>query len=232
MRHIETCLSPDLIHLHDLADRTVVIIDILRATSCFTAGIASGVEHIVAKATPEECIQLRKQGYLTAGERNGMKIEGFDLGNSPFEYMKAGGKKIAATTTNGTKAIVATKDSNNVLIGSFLNISTIGEYIREQTNDLLLVCSGWKGRFSMEDALFAGALVDILYEDFMLTDDASIACHSLFLSAKNDMLLFLKNCSHFNRLKGYGLHEDLQFCMTRDKFNVLPVVVGGIITKG
>jgi 2-phosphosulfolactate phosphatase len=231
MRYIETCLSPDLVHLHTLEDKTVIVIDILRATSCFVAGIASGVELIVPKSSPEECMAMRNEGYLIAGERNGLKISDFDLGNSPLEYMKCAGKKIAATTTNGTKAILLSQQSQNTIIGSFLNFDAVVEFVKNQSGDLLLMCSGWKGRFSMEDSLFAGALVNAVYEDFMLVDDASIACQSLYLSAKNDMFIFLKNCSHFSRLKDYGLEDDLRFCLKMNQFDVLATVKNSVIVK-
>ncbi len=231
MRQIETCLSPDLLHLHTIHDKMVVVIDVLRATSCFTAGIGAGVTEIVPRATEAECFELRQRGYVIAGERNGLKIPGFDIGNSPFEYMEQMGKKIASTTTNGTKTLNMVCDSPIVLIGSFLNLSAICRFVKTQDLDLLLVCSGWQGRFSMEDSLFAGAVVDMVYDYFTVKDDASIACCSLFLSAKNDLVGFLKNCSHFNRLKGYGLMREVEFCLSIDRFDVLPKYKNGFISS-
>ena len=107
MKTVDVCLSPDLMHLYDVRDKTVVIIDILRATSCMTTAFAHGINSITPFAKLEDCIAMKAKGYFTAGERDGKKVDGFDLGNSPFEYMeeKLKGKKIAFTTTNGTQAI-------------------------------------------------------------------------------------------------------------------------------
>src|SRR3990170_8714567 len=106
-RTIDVCLSPDLMHLYPVDDASVVVVDILRATSCMTTAFAHGIESIKTFAGLAECLELRNEHYLTAGERDGKKVEGFDLGNSPFEYMNENlrDQKIAFTTTNGTIAI-------------------------------------------------------------------------------------------------------------------------------
>ena len=98
MKTIDVCLSPDLMHLYDVRDKTVVIIDILRATSCMTTAFAHGIESITPFAKLEDCIAMKAKGYFTAGERDGKKVDGFDLGNSPFEYMeeKLKGRKIGS----------------------------------------------------------------------------------------------------------------------------------------
>ena len=112
-------------HLYDVRDKTVVIIDILRATSCMTTAFAHGINSITPFAKLEDCIAMKAKGYFTAGERDGKKVDGFDLGNSPFEYMeeKLRGKKIAFTTTNGTqaiaKAIEAQGNNYRILFESF-----------------------------------------------------------------------------------------------------------------
>src|SRR5688572_2440727 len=106
-RMIDVCLSPDLMHLYQVQDQSVVVVDILRATSCMTTAFAHHIDSITTFAELQECLELKDRGYLTAGERDGKKVEGFDFGNSPFEYMDPllKGRKIAFTTTNGTRAI-------------------------------------------------------------------------------------------------------------------------------
>ena len=149
-------------HLYDVRDKTVVIIDILRATSCMTTAFAHGINSITPFAKLEDCIAMKAKGYFTAGERDGKKVDGFDLGNSPFEYMeeKLKGKKIAFTTTNGTQAIAKAIEAREIIIGSFLNLSAITSHLLESNNKVLLVCAGWKGKVNLEDTLFAGAIVD------------------------------------------------------------------------
>jgi 2-phosphosulfolactate phosphatase len=87
MKKIDVCLSPDLMHLYQTNHRSVVVVDILRATSCMTTAFAFGIKSITPFASLEDCRAMKAQGYFTSGERDGKKVEGFDLGNSPFEYM-------------------------------------------------------------------------------------------------------------------------------------------------
>src|SRR5882672_9962544 len=111
MKSIDVCLSPELMHLYDVKDRTVVVVDILRATSCMVTAFAHGVDSITPFADLNACRVMKQKGYITSGERDGKMVDGFDKGNSPFEYTGADirGKKIAFTTTNGTQAIEKAK---------------------------------------------------------------------------------------------------------------------------
>ncbi|HYG01363.1 MAG TPA: 2-phosphosulfolactate phosphatase, partial [Chryseosolibacter sp.] len=131
MRSIDVCLSPDLIHLYPVQESAIVVVDILRATSCMTTAFAHGVESIRPFAKLDECLAMKGNGYFTAGERDGKKVEGFDFGNSPFEYMHDSikGKRIAFTTTNGTLAIARSEGAKQILIGSFLNLSALTEHL-------------------------------------------------------------------------------------------------------
>lgn len=231
MKNIEVCLSPELIHLYELVDKTVVIVDIFRATSCMTTGMAHGVAEIKPFASLEECRAMKDQGYVTAGERGGKKVEDFDMGNSPFGYMdeKLKGKKIAVTTTNGTVAIEKSKGAREVIIGSFLNKNAIVKYLIEQPNDILIVCAGWKGRFSLEDTLFAGALVESLYEKTETTCDSALAAQMLYDREKNDLFTFLNNSAHAKRLSKIGITKDIAFCLEENKYDVVPVLKNGAI---
>ena len=124
MKTIDVSLSPDLMHLYTVSDKTVVVVDILRATSCMTTAFAHGIKGIIPVADLKDCLALKSALVHTAGERDGKKVDGFDFGNSPFEYMnpKLTGKLIAFTTTNGTQAIVKSHGARHIIIGSFLNL--------------------------------------------------------------------------------------------------------------
>src|SRR6187401_296006 len=137
-------------HLYNVHDKTVVVVDILRATSCMTTAFAHGIESITPFAKLDDCLAMKSKGFFTAGERDGKKVDGFDLGNSPFEYMdeKLKGQKIAFTTTNGTQAIAKAIGAKEIVIGSFLNLAAVAEHIRQGSDDVLVVCAGWKGRFN------------------------------------------------------------------------------------
>lgn len=231
MKNIEVCLSPDLIHLFELAGKTVVVVDILRATSCMTTAFAHDIHSMKPVATLEECKALKQEGYYIAAERGGQKVEGFDIGNSPFSYMEPilEGQKVAVTTTNGTLAITKSVTANNVLIGSFLNISAVAKKVIDLGQDLIIHCAGWKGRVNAEDTLFAGALIELLLDSFkMAADDASVA-YALFQHHKNNMLEYVSQSSHAQRLQGFGIKKDIEFCLEIDKYAVVPYLKNGSI---
>lgn len=228
MRNIEVCLTPELVHLYGTKGKVVVIIDILRATSCMTTALAHGIKSLIPVATLEECRTLQKKGYIAAAERDGKMAEGFDLGNSPFSYMdkSLSGKTIAVTTTNGTQAIAKSKEAEEIVIGSFLNRTAIINYLNTQPNDVLLLCAGWKGKINLEDTLFAGALIEGLQDSFISENDSAITAHTLYKAAKKDMIKFLSNSSHVRRLKGLNINKDIAFCLENDVYNVIPVLRG------
>lgn len=234
MKKIDVCLSPEIMHLYNVHDRTVVVVDILRATSCMTTAFAHGIDSIAPFASLEDCLAMKSNGYFTAGERDGKKVEGFDLGNSPFEYMdeKLKGKKIAFTTTNGTQAIAKSVGAKEIIIGSFLNLSAVTEFLLVSENNVLIVCAGWKGKVNLEDTLFAGAVVDILKDHIEPDCDAPLAAQHLYTLAKQDLNGFLKNSSHVKRLAKLGIHKDIEFCLTPDRYNVVPILLDGILKLG
>lgn len=231
VKTIDVCLSPDLMHLYRVADRTVVVVDIFRATSCMVTALANGVESITPFASLEECRAMKSSGYHTAGERDGKKVDGFDHGNSPFEYMveDVKGSRIAFTTTNGTQAIARSLGAKEIVIGAFLNLAAVASHVKKVGHNVLVVCAGWKGKFNLEDTLFAGALVDALEGDFEPECDAPFAALHLYRSAKNDMKSFLANASHVKRLAKLNVVKDIEFCLSPDVYNVVPVLKNGIL---
>lgn len=228
MAKIEVCLSPELLRLHQLDDKIVVVIDILRATSCMVTAFAHRIASILPVATLEESATFGLQGYITAAERNGLKMEGFDLDNSPFSYMDPvlQGKKICMTTTNGTKAILMSARAQKVLIGSFLNQKAICDYLYLRSLDVVLVCAGWKGQVNAEDTLFAGAIVEELKHAFSIGNDSALLAQSLYVSKRNHMLDFLRCSSHFQRLSRLNIHRDIEFCLQTSIYDCLPRLEG------
>jgi len=232
MKTIDVCLSPDLMHLYPVHDRTVVVVDILRATSCMVTAFAHEVESITPFANLDMCREMKRQSYITSGERDGKMVDGFDKGNSPFEYMgdQVRGKRIAFTTTNGTQAIEKSKGAKEVIIGSFLNLSAVAKHLLFSDNNVLIVCAGWKGKVNLEDTLFAGAVVEKL-KDYVEPDcDAPLAAQHLYNLAKSDMVKFMSNSSHVKRLHRLNVIKDIEFCLTTDQYKVLPKLTGHILT--
>lgn len=211
--------------MYNLKGKAVVAVDILRATSTMVTAFAHGAADIIPVTDLAECRAYAAQGCLTAAERNGVKAVGFDFGNSPFSYMQENikGRTIAITTTNGTRAIRLSEAAEVIVIGAFLNLQAVADYVRELQLDVLVVCAGWKGKFNLEDTLFAGALVERLRNTFSLDSDATQASLYLYQIAKQDLLTFLWQSSHVRRLEGLGIHEDIEFCLQHDTYTALPV---------
>ena len=233
-RKIEVCFTPALIPLYNLENAIVVAIDIFRATSSICYGIANGAEAIIPVSTIEECRAYEKEGYLLAAERDGKVVEGFDFGNSPFAYTKekVNGKTIVLTTTNGTHAIdESKKTAYQVIVGSFLNVDAVCDYLKTQDKDVFLLCAGWKNKFNLEDTLFAGAVVNQLKADNYFLDDSSIASEDLYLQAEGDLQAYTAKTSHSDRLKKLGIEEDIKFCLNLNITKTVPVLVNNKLVK-
>ena len=226
---IEVCLTPALINLHDIEESTVVVIDILRASSSITFGINNGAEAIIPVSHVEECLAYADRGFLLAAERNGEVVEGYDFGNSPFSYTKekVAGKTIVLTTTNGTGALhLAAAKAKQVLIGSFLNLQPLSDYLKSLHGNVLLLCAGWKNQVNLEDTLFAGAVVNSLRQNGTIYDDASVIAEDLYLLAKKDLRTYLKKSSHSFRLEALNIEEDVVFCLQQNICEAIPVLKG------
>ncbi|HEY0896026.1 MAG TPA: 2-phosphosulfolactate phosphatase [Sphingobacteriaceae bacterium] len=228
MRKIEVCFTPALLHLYDIRESIVVVIDIFRATSSICYGIDNGAEAIIPVSTVEACKGYCDHGFLLAAERNGEVVEGFDFGNSPFAYSseKVSGKTVVLTTTNGTHAIDKSLSAHRIVAGSFLNLTAISDWLRTQEKDVLLLCAGWKDKFNLEDTVFAGAVVNKLNGSGFKPDDAAIASEDMYLVAKDDLHGYLQKTSHSERLKKLGIEEDIRFCLSTDICTAIPVLEG------
>jgi 2-phosphosulfolactate phosphatase len=228
MTKLAVCLTPSLIPLFDVEDYIVVVIDIFRATSSICYGIENGAEAIIPVAEIEECLayQEKHPDYLLAAERNGEVVAGFDFGNSPFSYTieKAEGKTIVLTTTNGTHALHLSRKAKKIIIGSFLNLTSVCNWLKEQNENTLLVCAGWKNNFNLEDTLFAGAVADQLKDGGFTLDDAAIAAYDLFQIGKSDIPAYLAKTSHSERLKKLGIEKDIAFCLQVDITTAIPIL--------
>ena len=232
MKRIDVCLTPDLLHLHKIENSIVVVTDIFRATSCMTTAFAHGVRSIIPVASVEECYQLQQQGYIAAAERNAQKVEGFDLDNSPFSYMdeRLVGADIAMTTTNGTLSITKAKaEAVKVLVGAFLNLGAVANYLKSQQYDVLVLCAGWKGRVNLEDSLFAGALVEALQDDYLVGEDSALLVQRMYNQAKDDLLGYVAASSHVRRLQRLGIQKDISFCLQHDLYDVVPILRGNAL---
>lgn len=236
---IEVLFAPAefaLLGRRDLRQTVCVVFDVLRATSTMVTALANGAAAIAPAAEIAEALEIRQRqpAVLLAGERDGVRIEGhltggisFDLGNSPREFTAArvGGRTVAMTTTNGTRALRACAPAAAVLLGSFLNLRATAAFIeRQHPPHLLLVCSGTLEQAAYEDVLGAGALCDLLWPQYgqgAVADSAHIA-RRLFQLEQNDLLAAVAQSRNGRRLMANpDLREDVPFCVQRDLFRLV-----------
>lgn len=232
-----TSLSPALLHLYDLNNTIVVIIDVLRATSTIATALHNGARCVIPVDSVARCIELGKNiDSITAGERDGQIAEGLQYGNSPFEYPESfiKGKTLVLTTTNGTKLLhmALERGAGEVITGSFPNLSSVCDYLVASKQNVILGCAAWKDKVNLEDTLFAGAVIDRVQEHFSINCDSSKLAATLYDAAKDDLYGFMKekNASHYQRLTGFGLEKDIRYCLSPDVANVLPFYGDGKLT--
>jgi len=233
---INVAFLPADVNGRDLSDTVCVILDVFRASSSIVTALSNGCEAILPVLTIEEGQRLaREQGpCLLAGERHSLKIEGFDLGNSPYDFAAeiVKGRRIIMTTTNGTVAIRSTKGAYRTYIGSFLNATAVCQEILKWGKDVLFVCAGTERLFSLEDALCAGFMVEILQSqnpNASLTD-AAYAAQLMYTQAKGALVEVTRNSRNGNRLYELGKAEDVIYCLQADLLDIVPVYSQGMIT--
>ena len=231
---LEVILTPaefPVIRQRDLSQTVCVVFDILRATTTMITALANGAEAIIPVEEISEAVALRQRhpALLLAGEREGLRIRAdltggidFDLGNSPREYTsdKVLGKTIAITTTNGTRALRACAGAKTVLVGSFLNLRVISNWLRaERPPHLLLVGSGTYEQPALEDILAAGALCEAIWSDYaggQVADSAEMA-RRLYPLMQHNLADAMKHSRNGRRLLANPeLRNDVWFCMQRE----------------
>tara|TARA_B110000503_G_C7154397_1_gene416647 strand:- start:2147 stop:2866 length:720 start_codon:yes stop_codon:yes gene_type:complete len=234
-KHVEVCFTPGDYEYFKGNSEIVVVIDVLRATSAICAAFQNGIKSIIPVATIKEAREYQKKGYLVGAERKGQIVEGFDFGNSPYSYMKKElkGKEVVLSTTNGTKALSIVSDAPIVVVGALNNLDALCEWLALQDKNVLCLCSGWQDKFNLEDTICAGAISDKLISTgkFKSDEDSSIAAKYLYLSAWDNPLGYLKSSSHRKRLKNLNLSEDIKYCLTPNKTNVIPILKNGKLVK-
>lgn len=223
---IEICFSPLLYPAYRDDNAIVIAVDIFRATTTMCAALGNGAAGIIPVATIEEAKAYKDKGYLVGGERNVKRVDFADFGNTPSEYTcdKVKGHDVVFTTTNGTRAIEIAKDCYCLLIGAFSNISTIVNFCVQKKRDVLVLCSGWKDRFNIEDSLFGGALADqLINSGFEADSDAVQVALDMWKEAKPDVYTYIEKSEHIKRLAANDLLEVGKYCLKQDTVNVLPI---------
>lgn len=223
---IETAFSPALLNLYDTKESTVVVVDILRATSVITTMFMNGIKEIIPVGTIEEAREYKAKGYTIVAERDGKKLDFADYGNSPYYFTKeiVKDKSFVYSTTNGTHAISAGKASKHVIIGSYLNFTAVVDFLKKSETNVLLLCAGWKDKYCIEDSLFCGAVADALLKSdkYYTHCDSTQAAKEMWNNAKDNLADFLEKAAQRHRLKKIGLDDVIPYCHEMDKTDVIP----------
>ena len=230
---IEACFSPREFNQYEEGFELIVVIDVLRATSAICAAIENGVKGIIPVDSVEEAREYLNKGYIAAAEREGQIVEGFPMGNSPISFLdpKLKGETIVLTTTNGTKAIKIAEKKETVVIGSLNNLKPLTDWLISQERNILVLASGWKDKFNLEDTICAGAIIDGVLESrkFASNEDSSVAAKFIYRSAKENIFSYLKASSHRRRLRKLNLNADVSFCLTPNNLSAIPILKDGIL---
>ncbi|MDD9267506.1 2-phosphosulfolactate phosphatase [Paenibacillus sp. GCM10023248] len=230
--HIEVVATIGEARNDDLLHKTVVVIDVLRATSTIVTALVHGCKSIVPVETVLKAKELYREGDLLGGERFCKKIPGFDFGNSPLEYTKEAiqGRRIILTTTNGTRGIQKAVKADNVLAGSFLNSRACAETIAHLKRDTVIVCAGTQDVFSLEDGLCAGHMLEelaaVVGEKPLSTNDFGLAMRGCYLQVKDRLLDTLLTCTNGKKMCKTGFQADIVACAQTNITDQVPILEG------
>ncbi|HTD38027.1 MAG TPA: 2-phosphosulfolactate phosphatase [Candidatus Limnocylindrales bacterium] len=238
MRRVDVLLGPPWA-ADAIRGAHVAVVDVLRATSTIAVALANGAAGVIPVAEPGEAIalgnRLGRDRVLLCGERDSVRIEGFDLDNSPASFTSdaVAGKTLLITTTNGTRALRAVATAASVRTAALVNRGAVVDALtREQNNcDIVVVCAGERNGFALEDAIGAGALVDALLQripDAELCDGARAAA-LLYRTVVARLADAIASADHAQSLAEKGFADDVAYCAGLDVLDVVPTLRGGIL---
>ncbi|MCB2219203.1 MAG: 2-phosphosulfolactate phosphatase [Bacteroidetes bacterium] len=236
-RSIEICLTPGLFQFRQTRGELItVVVDIFRAGSSMCAALAHGFDKILPVSDVEIARKLKIQNkWMAAGERDGIKLDFADFGNSPVALSKAAPQQhpLILSTSNGTRAIEMAKKAGEIVIGTFNNMDALTSWLQKQDHPILILCSGWMGNLSLEDTLFAGALADNLLAsaNYKLVNDEALAALELWRIAKTDLNKVMETATHYKRLVQLGALDDIEYALSFNNTNVIPRFDGEFLTN-
>ena len=232
-RKLETCFSPAMYKREEHINSIIVIIDVFRASSSICTAFANGATAIIPVEDISEAKDYKARGYLVAAERDGYVLDFADFGNSPFNFTKekVKGKIIVYSTTNGTGIINLSSSAYKTVVGSFLNIGSLTQWLIRQDRDVLLFCAGWKNRFNIEDTVCAGAMAELLLSNKLYTTicDSTLASLDLWSLASSDLKGYIEKAAQRSRLREKKLDDCIEFCLKLDFTDKIPVMKNGIL---
>lgn len=223
-----------------LSGCVAIVVDVLRASSTIVCAIGSGASQVIPAIDPGEAASIASRlglrDAVLGGERGGIKLPGFHLGNSPLEYTaeEVNNKTVIFTTTNGTSAIHSVRNSEHVLIGAIINRTAVAKAALATGLDIVIQCAGTEGKFSADDICAAGAIVDAiaqLSEEPLEFNDLAL-CSCMIYADHKEGRADLSRTYHYGKLMELGFRDDLEFCFKEDISDVVPKYEHGVIVKG
>ncbi len=235
--HLDVVLLPAEMPERSRLEQIAVVIDVIRATTSIISACQHGARAVRPVGSPEEALMLAAQlpGAVLAGERGGTRIPGFAMGNSPREFTAPAvhGRDVILTTSNGTRTLRLVEAGRRVAIGAFINRAAVARWLVAQDRDALIVCSGYEGIFSLEDAVCAGSIAAQVGESGTAElGDGARACRVLWDEWRNDLFHLLCSTGWGRHIIALGLKADLALCAELDTTSVLPILENGRITAG
>jgi len=238
-RKIQVFEKPVDVSVSTLEHTVAVVIDVLRATSTIITALKNGCRGVIPTAEIEEALAIRQRVTdhvpLLTGERQGKKIPGFDLGNSPLEFTGkvVKDKLVIITTTNGTRALLAAAEADKKYVLSLLNLHAVAEALNRDEQDITILCAGTNGGNSLEDGVCAGLLIDELMHlsDRFVVDSVGEALRNRALSYKQDLVNMFTAAAHGRYLKEIGFADDLAYCARLNSIPLCAVYENDVIVK-
>ncbi len=234
---LDIIISADDIDESKIRDKIVVVIDMFRATSVIITALNNGCKEVIPYLTIEETLEdaknFNREIYVLGGERRAVKIEGFDLSNSPLEYKEelVKNKVVMMTTTNGTRTLAKAGYAKRILIGAMINAAAVAQKLLNINEDAVIINAGTNGNFSMDDYICSGYIINEmlkLSKNIELTDIAKTA--NIIYESNPDILTYVKEATHYSVMKSLELDDDIEYCIRKSIVKIVPEYDGRKIT--
>lgn len=235
---IDIIISADDIIESKLENKIAVVIDMFRATSVIVTALNNGCEEVIPFLTIEETLEsseeLNREEYILGGERRAVKIDGFDLSNSPLEYTKevVENKKVLITTTNGTRTLTKSNSAKRIIIAAMINAKAVSDKLLEINEDVVIINAGTNGNFSMDDYICSGYIINEMLKvdnNIELTDISKTA--NMIYENNRDIISYVKEATHYSVMKSLELDNDIEYCMKKSIVNNVPEYKDGKIVN-
>ena len=226
---VDIIISADDITKSKIENKIAVVIDMFRATSVIVTALSNGCKEVIPYLTIEETLEhaktLNRENYILGGERKAVKIDSFDLSNSPLEYTEEviKDKTVLMTTTNGTRTLTKSTSAKRILIAAMINAKAVAKELLNIDEDVVIINAGTNGNFSIDDYICGGYIInEMLNQDknLELTDISKTA--NIIYEANTDIISYVKQATHYSVMKSLKLDDDIEYCTKKSIIEIVP----------